>query len=312
MAYALDPAEMPTFQPDLFRAQERATQVHDLIARRLEDKILSVGGADAGRILSAALEDLPEYGVTFVVTSSCQLVQQRAVLRVAFPFLSAAPPIVSETYLPMCLACFGLGYQTPLRTAPLLKQSHVADDGRVVWKDYSQQERRVALRCITGGRLDELVPVPIRKAFDAVIEKLDELRGTGEMDEVVGPLGEASKELGAYDDFGLRISAHISRGSRLAAVATLWHLTPYGRKIDCGEGPKLYASDWDFVRARGGRPRTADIDYFVPCWWCRGNGVIERRFWRSFAHCVLVVKLLLSLLRRRIFRPANSEGAVPS
>lgn len=283
-----------------------------MIIPSLADLIISPDGVNAGAILPAALtEEISgiDRSVVFAVTSTYRLESLRILFHI--PFLpSGATRAVhnADAYKPICKGCLGRGFQTPMMTGPLFKQ-HVGDDGKTVWTEYSRQERQNLLKSLTGPDLDAKVPLGLRSALTAISRKLDELRGKGTLDDMAKVLAEARTDLG-WDDVGLNICAHIYRREKLLTVALLYNLTPCGRKIDCGEGPKIFSSDWDFAAAFGGRQKEPEIDYFRPCWWCRGSGLIDKKPWRLFCESVFIFKLLWMFVKDRLAkRRETTPGA---
>lgn len=185
-----------------------------------------------------------------------------------------------------------------MMTGPLLKK-RAGDEGKIIWTEYPKQERQLLLQSLVGLDLDSRVPPTLRSAFTAISRKLDELRGRGALDDAAKAMGDAHTDL-VWDDVGLSISAHVSRRNTLLAVAPLYHLTPCGRTIDCGEGPKLYSSDWEFAHAFGGRQKEPDIDYFRPCWWCSGSGLIGKRPWSLICEGAFIFNLLWMFVKHRL------------
>lgn len=305
MGYALNPSDRlqnlaPKSQQEVL---EKLSKAHDLITPTLADFISSPDGADASTILLAALTEdkaRPDLSITVVATSTYRAESLRVLFHIAISSSGETHTVRNDadTYKPICKGCFGNGIKTPMRTEPLFNKT-VGDDGITVWTECPRQERQMLVQALAGSDLDGKVPLALRKAFATISLKFDELRGKGALDDAAKTMGKAQAAIG-WDDVGLNIRAHISKRDKLVAVAHLYTLTPYGRTIDCGEGPKLYSSDWEFVQAVGGRQKEPDIDYFRPCWWCRGGGVNEKQPWKFVCEAAFIFKLFGSLLKHRI------------
>ena len=304
MGYALDPSDTSRSQPPKSHHEvlERLSKAHELIIPALAEFIISPDGVDASAILLAALTGEAsgtDRSVTFVVTSRYRAESLRVLFRIPFSSSGATSAVLNaDGYRPVCKGCFGRVFQTPMTTGPLFKKQ-LGEHGKIVWTEYSSQERQNLLQSLTGSDLDARVPPTLRSAFAAISRKLDELRGKGAFDDMAKVLGEARTDL-MWDDAGLSISAHITRRDKLLAVAHIYGLTPCGREIDCGEGPKIFSSDWDFAQAFGGRQKEPDIDYFQPCWWCRGSGLMGQRPWSLLCEVAFIIKLLWMLVKHRL------------
>lgn len=304
MGYALDLTGVSRSAPPKPRqvVLDRLAKVHESILPMLAEFIISPDGVNAGTILPAALSEddgRMDRTITLAVTSNYRFESLRTLFCVSFS-ASGAPRMVrgADDFRPICKGCLGQGFQTPMRNGPLFKKQ-VNAENTIIWTEYSKQERQALLESLRGPDLDARVPPTLRNTLTAISSKLDELRGKGALDDAAKSMGEAQTDLG-WDDVALSIHAHISQRDELLAVAPLYTLTPCGRTIDCGEGPKLYSSDWEFTQAFSGRPKEPDIDYFRPCWWCRGRGANEKQPWKLLCEATFISKLFGALLKHRI------------
>lgn len=249
--------------------------IDQAISKPLADIIISPDGLDL-RGLSARMRGLgADHGNLNIAISAACSFPVKSIKNLLFQIsctpLQADPTLKlsDNSYRPTCGGlCWGEGYQVPVR------------DGRGAAKETFSLD---AASCSSPAQIslkerDAAVPLELQLALGAMADRLDYLRGHGELDHIV-------KMMTPPDHFhAVQIQAHIYRNDRLMAVVPIDRLTPYGWQAGYeGQEMVLMSSRWEQSQYFRQSPAKSALAYCKPCSWCSGTGIIENRPWRMLS-----------------------------